>query len=1412
VLWSKSDQKITVSEGEEMAMGMDLRSVGLVMGLWLAVPLGLPGLAQVPLVVPDRKVEAVGEALREANRLYQQGESQLNQGQLPAALESLQKALVIYRGIPDRKQEGHTLRLIGGVYFNQQNYPKMIEFQQQALDIAREIQDSDLEARALHNIGLAYASLKQPDKAVDYYQQSLVVSRRSQNFKMIAITVGNLSVLYSNAEDYTKSRLVLQDALSRVPESMDKSRLLLSLGNTYLMEAIGDPETLTMERIQKERLSPSLLYAQAIAAYQQALAAMQTAPDPLLKGDILFQMSSAYVKTGEYVRSIEGLKEAVALFKQMSNRPKQLANLVSLMNAYAHLGASLKNIKDYSKALNTLEQEIALAPEALELAKILNQPAEEKDILYYQTVAHSTAARIYLELQDLPKAKEQAELAWTLAKQSGKPKAEQNALTALGGYYNAVGDNVKELEVNQRALELDRLNSNPYEESQSLTSLAGSYSSLGNAEKALQLLREADTKAATITLKNLPAYATPEFIIRLKRDIAMNFAVIYGHNGDYTQELAFAQQALGFSRQMSDRKEEFTFLRWVANAHSSREDYLSAQQMIQQARALAKTLNNPKLEIEALIDLSDIAADQRSPQNAVEYAQQALTLVQEHKPKQSIHYDWVDLEFRVLNALSNAYKSQGNYSKALELLQQGVKVSEQAADSSIKQGAMHILGAFYLSLGDYTNATAQSQKVLTLAQKQQNPIYQQGTLSFLSQVAFAQQKPQQAIQFAQQGLAISRQMQYLNGELSNMQALSRGYGELGDDAKAMAMAQATLDLARKTGNIGYERSALETLGNLHRRFGRWDQALASYEAVLASGGKYATTYAGLAQVYAHRRQSTVAIALYKQAINNFETHRRHLRGLSTDLQQAYLQSTVDFGGVKNADIYRQLADLLISQGRIGEAQQVLELLKIQELNDFTKGTRTADQLSDIAINDVEQNIIKQHGTLIAFGQTLQQCLDTNCAQKAQLLQQRTVLVEQYNQAVQQIEAQFRTSSAQDLEYLKPNSEFSTTAQNIIDKQREKGIGTALLYPLVLDKKLWIVLVTEGGVLKRYEVAVSQAELSATVVALQQQLRSPYSDLKQLQATSKKLYDWIIPKALETELNATDKTGKRKVQHLVFALDRVTRYIPMSALFNGQQYLIENYAISTITAASRTDWAQGIPSNSQPVSALALGVSAATGKFAALPNVPNELDAIVKKGPADRHGSYSGAELLNGAFTFESLSNNLAGHQLLHIATHGQFVPGRANDSYLLLGNGKSLAIPQINTLQELRKVDLVVLSACETALGGTGTDGIEINGISSYFLSKGAKAVMASLWLVNDTSTSLLMQQFYQNLATGTMTKAEAIRQSQLQLLQGKLTAKDAPTRSDVEIRVTDTRRTVQSQNYSHPYYWAPFILIGNGL
>ena len=156
-----------------------------------------------------------------------------------------------------------------------------------------------------------------------------------------------------------------------------------------------------------------------------------------------------------------------------------------------------------------------------------------------------------------------------------------------------------------------------------------------------------------------------------------------------------------------------------------------------------------------------------------------------------------------------------------------------------------------------------------------------------------------------------------------------------------------------------------------------------------------------------------------------------------------------------------------------------------------------------------------------------------------------------------------------------------------------------------------------------------------------------------------------------------------------------------------------------------------------------------------------------------------------------------------------FNPKNITASFLLLGNGDRLPITDIANLNSLSTIHLVVLSACETGISGAGQDGTEISGISGYFLRRGAKSVLASLWSVNDASTALIMQQFYLTLSQTKLTKAQALQKIQQDFISGKLTTKQADA-----IDRAGGRRYIEGQppieSFAHPYFWAPFILTGN--
>jgi len=305
-----------------------------------------------------------------------------------------------------------------------------------------------------------------------------------------------------------------------------------------------------------------------------------------------------------------------------------------------------------------------------------------------------------------------------------------------------------------------------------------------------------------------------------------------------------------------------------------------------------------------------------------------------------------------------------------------------------------------------------------------------------------------------------------------------------------------------------------------------------------------------------------------------------------------------------------------------------------------------------------------------------------------------------------------------------------------------------------------------------------------VLGLHQHLRSRMKVTEPSQALFKLLIAPIKP-----ALSAED------IHQLVLVPDDILRYVPFAALHDGEHYLVELYALSFATPAV----AASAGPDSRPLrAAAAFGVSHTPDGKMILPNVPIELHRVVRSSPADRYGALPGVILLDRGFTRASTARVLAsGYPVVHIASHFVFRPGSLADSYLLLGDGTHLTLDVIKgAALPLRGVEMLTLSACDTAIGELSADGREIESFAALAQQQGVRSVLAALWAVPDLSTSIVMAKFYGALATGRDSpdaRAEALREAQLLLLRGPASADGGTSRSP----------------YADPYFWSAFTLLG---
>ena len=741
--------------------------------------------------------------------------------------------------------------------------------------------------------------------------------------------------------------------------------------------------------------------------------------------------------------------------------------------------------------------------------------------------------------------------------------------------------------------------------------------------------------------------------------------------------------------------------------------------------------------------------------------------------------------------MGNAYNNLGEYEKAIDFYQQALAIDREISDRLGEANSLGSLGNAYNNLGEYEKAIDFHQQSLAIKREIGDRLGEANSLGNLGNAYDNLGEYEKAIEFYQQSLAISREIDNLLGEAVSLNNLGNAYISLGEYEKAIDFYQQSLAISREIGNRRGEADALGNLGNAYNNLGEYEKAIDFYQQALAIDREIGNregegiTLSNIGRLFESQEQKTLAIVFYKESVNIREGIRSDNLSLPRELQESYTATI--------AGTYRSLADLLLSQGRILEAQQVLELLKIQEIRDYTRNRDAGSATDDVILLLEEEEILVQYKSLIQFSQELENCA-TKCAEekKKALEKQHNDLFIAYKDAIIKLKETVQGGS----EVLDPNDFSSVEFQDIVNNKPR----TVLVYPFVTKERLWLLFATKQAVFTVREITNADlGKISEAAKELRENLeKTDSTSLEEIKRVGKQLYDWLI-EPIEQEL----ETGK--IKHLVFSLDSAIRYIPMGVLYDGEEFLIQKYDITTILSAQLTNFTGSLPADADDTPILGLGLSEAKGGFEALPHVETELDKIVKEEDSDDpKGLFPGKRFLNEDFHWDNLLNNVRGRIILHIATHGKFSPTRQEDSYLVLGTGERLPVSQLAILQKnyLRDTHLVVLSACETGLSnniGSGTEisqtglsnnigsGAEINSISYYFLSGGAESVLASLWKVNDESTSELMQRFYSYLVTEPgITKAQALQKAQSSFLK-------------------------ESQ-FSHPHYWAPFTLLGNGL
>jgi len=997
------------------------------------------------------------------------------------------------------------------------------------------------------------------------------------------------------------------------------------------------------------------------------------------------------------------------------------------------------------------------------------------------------------------------------ARESRSMKEEATELNVLGFLYRQAGKMQKALDCLNEALSIEQNGSNHAAQAMTENTMGRVYTDLGQEEKALALFNQAlpvwrslgVRQAEALTLNNM-GRAYNNLGQREEALKALNESLSIWHdldNGQGSGRTMSGRDRLRNLRQLKDMKEQSEALppNWRESLGGAGE---------------ASTLDN----------LGRTYADIGQGTEALDYFNQALPL-------------WRDAgeqggEALTLNNMARAYADLGKKQKSLESCNQALAIWREIGNRQGEASTLNNIGRLYRDLGQQQSALDYYNQALPIWREVGSRSGEALALNDIGRAYADMHQAQKALEYADQALPIWRETGNRRGEAATLNNMGRDYSALGEADKALEFDTKALTVWREVEDRRGQALAQMTIGWAYSAQKEPQEALASELAALSltkaagdpeiEGGIETTLMIG----FRNQHRPEEAIFFGMEAVNSYQQIRRNISGLDKDLQAGFAQS-------KSAT-YRILAELLVQADRLGEAEQILDLLKEQELNDIVRGAApdAGAKIEPLKLTAAQQNAQGE----LATPEKMAIALTDPCMEYAALhtkasrtadedarLKQLNASIEQGIRAIlafftNTIDPELEQKPGADKENGVPNGENSTQSylQNTLVKLGPRVMGIRLL----LGENHAYVIVVTAGTRKKFELKATPAELRGKAFEVLETLSSRATDPR---PRLEELYAMVVA-PIEDELKPleTPSAGQSGVPTLLWSLDDALRYLPMAALYDGHRYMLERFNNVLFTPESYGHMTDSPLMNGTSPSVLAMGLSRSYGGLPALPGVMPELDAVVHDPAApESHGPMEGRLLPNDQFTLAALKTELGpgkSFPVVHIASHFVVETGSGEEPYLMLGGedagdaaGYEWNLSDMeNSTVAFHGTRLLTLSACSTAKDLKSRNGLEMDSLGMIAQQKDAEAVLATMWDVNDASTSRLMSDFYarwvKHPADG---KAEALRQAQLALLRGTATAPNAAGERGFQTR-QDTSPGTHEAGYSHPFYWAPFVLIGN--
>ena len=953
-----------------------------------------------------------------------------------------------------------------------------------------------------------------------------------------------------------------------------------------------------------------------------------------------------------------------------------------------------------------------------------------------------------------------------------------------------------------------------------------------------------------------------------KTGIAVNlrgFGYVHASQGNYTQAVEYLQRSLAIAEEIGDKVGIIRSLNLIGSIRQSQGDYIQALENYQKSLTMAQESGDKTGAASALLNIGVIHQLQGNYTYAHDNYQRSLTISQELKDRALIA--------RGLSGMGAIHQMQGNYARAIEYYQKSLTISADLGDSfgsaatlrnialvhewqgSYAQALEHFEKSLAISMemgdrsetartlcyaggiqrlqGNYIRALENCQKGLTISVELGDKAGAARTLHNVGNIHWSQGNYAQALEYYKQSLAISVELNDKLGIARTLNSIGTVHQFQGNYTQALENYRKSLTIAEEIGNRPETESAINHIGGIHQLQGNYTDALEHYQKSLRIsqeiGDKAAVSrdLNNIGTIYGLQGNYTEAIELANQAalmaqqigaletlwgarttggqayqlLNNFEQAQRAFADAIASIEQLRDQVV---GGEQQRELffegrlspYHAMIDLLISHNYPAQALAFAERAKARALLDVFQSGQTIITKA-MTVEERERERVLNSELVSLNTQIYREKLrdqpdqfrlnDLTTHLKSTRLQLEAFHINLYaaHPELKIHRGNIGPMTIGELTSLIPNS------------------STALLQYVVTESKTHLFVVTRSKTsrervdLKLFTLNVKQKELTDRVEQFRTRLANRDFTADEL---GTELYSLLL-KPANTELK-----GKTS---LIVVPDGVLWDLSFQALQpRKNRYLIEDASLSyapSFTALREILKAKKKPANSSRAGAVLLAFgNPAIGnetvqreksvfldeKLEPLPEAERQVKML-----AQIYGSDHSKIYVLGDATEERIKAEAGNYRILHLATHAILNDASPMYSHVLLSQpgvrSKEDGLLEAWELMNLNiDADVVVLSACETARGRVGA-GEGMIGLTWALFIAGSPAAVASQWKVEVQSTTELMVEFHRNLKLAIenpkskMTKAQALRQAALKLLRSK--------------------------QYRHPFYWAGFVIVGNG-